>query len=67
MGEGELAKKAQESKHSAWPPRRRRTSEQGGNPTHVTGRHGHTGGSEAERLSALLRGLGLSCPPPIPH
>lgn len=30
------------------------------------GRHGHTGGSDTEGLSALLRGLGLSCPPLIP-
>lgn len=61
-----MAKKAQESQHSAWPPRRRRTSEQGGTPTRAAGRHGHMGGSEAEDLSAFLRGLGLSCPPLIP-
>lgn len=32
MEEKGLVKKAKESQHSAWPPRRRKTSEQGGTP-----------------------------------
>lgn len=70
MGQGGLVKKAQESQHSACPPAPGEEQVSREVPPCGwlcrDGRHGHKGGREAEGLSALLRALSLSCPPPIP-